>query len=517
VSVTGKVKFFNETKGYVALESNTFNKWTIVDGTNGVTLTSPSLTGGSINNTVIGGTTPAAGSFTTLSLTRHAVSDANYTVGSVVSSVAYTAITAARTITLPASSTFNAGQQLLVVDESGSCSATKTITLSPNGTDKIDGASSAVINGPYGYIGLESNASGNWTIIDQGPQVLALNGLSGDVTLAASDGSSVSASGSTVTIGGPGGMVNKFRNGTMDVWQRGASGTVTTSGGYTADGWIVAPTGASATWAQAGGRLATKNSLQVTGATSVTDLIIKQRIESLIAATFCSQTVTVQAQVYNGTGGSITPKLTVNRPSAQDNYGTTTADVNAASLQACAASAWTLVSYAFTANAASYNGLEILFDFGNNFGANSKTVQITELDIRVTPGATPGQINLSPPPELRPIASEMGFCQRYYAIGGSAGIPPFPSSAGNIGNLALVTASSFALSAVNFPVAMRATPTVTFANNAGTPGSVNDYTGGTTVTITGSGASPYQILYLNFSGGTAGHGLGFQYQATAEL
>ena len=156
-------------------------------------------------------------------MARHAVSDANYTVAFGISTVAYTAITAARTVSLPASSTFNAGQQLLVVDESGSCSATKTITLSVNGSDKIDGASSAVINAPYGYIGLASNASGNWTVIDQGPQVLALNGLVGGVTLAASDGSSISASGSTVTIGGPGGMVNKFRNGTMDVWQRGTS------------------------------------------------------------------------------------------------------------------------------------------------------------------------------------------------------------------------------------------------------------------------------------------------------
>lgn len=212
-----------------------------------------------------------------------------------------------------------------------------------------------------------------------------------------------------------GGFLNKFRNGTMDMWQRGTSAlTATTSGAYTADGWIVLPTGASVTAAQAGGRLVTKNSLQVTGASSVTDLIIKQRIESLMAAAFGSQTVTVQAQVYNGTGGSITPKLTVNRPSAQDNYGTVTADVNAVSLQACPASAWTLVSYTFAANAASYNGLEILFDFGNNFGANTKTVQITECDIRVTPGAAAG-LNANPPtPELRPVAVEFAFCQRYY-------------------------------------------------------------------------------------------------------
>ena len=66
----------------------------------------------------------------------------------------------------------------------------------------------------------------------------------------------------------PGGHLNKFRNATMDLWQRGTSSiTVSTSGAYTADGWIVLPTGASVTAAQASGRLLTRNSLQVTGAT----------------------------------------------------------------------------------------------------------------------------------------------------------------------------------------------------------------------------------------------------------
>ena len=73
---------------------------------------------GSINSTVIGGTTPASG-------TSRAIDE--YTVAwrvmrsampitrsrSAISTVAYTAITAARTVSLPASSTFNAGQQLL--------------------------------------------------------------------------------------------------------------------------------------------------------------------------------------------------------------------------------------------------------------------------------------------------------------------------------------------------------------------------------------------------------------------
>ncbi len=445
----------NSAYGYLALESNTFNKWTIIDQS---TLSmaqqvagAVAISGGTINGVTIGGSTPEPGTFTTLSantlsLSRHAVSDSSYTVGSGMSMVAYTAITAARTVTLPASSSFTAGQQLLVVDESGACSATKTITLAAAGSDKVDGAASAVINAAYGYIAIESNGGGNWTIVDQGPQVLALNGLSGGVTLAATDGNVVSASGTTVSVGGPGGMVNKFRNGTMDLWQRGTSMTVTTSGGYTADGWIVLPTGASVTAAQAGGRLITKNSLQVTGAASVTDLIVKQRIESLIAAAFCSQTVTVQAQVYNGTGGAITPKLSVNRATGQDNGTYTNVDVNAVSLQSCPASAWTQISYTFSANANSYNGLEVVFDFGNNFGANTKTVQITECDIRVTPGATSGLNSNPPPPELRPVFAELPFCQRYYWQTTST-FNPVGYGGGNY------------FSYVSFPVTMRAAPT----------------------------------------------------------
>jgi hypothetical protein len=256
-------------------------------------------------------------------------------------------------------------------------------------------------------------------------QMAAFTGAAGEMDVDTTNNRVVVQDG--VTAGGwpaaklseiAGGHLSKFRNGTMDVWQRGTSAlTATTAGAYTADGWIVLPAGASVTAAQAGGRLLTKNSLQVTGAASVTDLTVKQRIESLIAAAFCSQTVTVQAQVYNNTGGAITPKLTVNRPSAQDNYTSVTADVNAVSLQSCANGAWTQIAYTFQANAASYNGIEIAFDFGNNFGSSGKTIQITECDIRLTNGIPAGQqtpSNFVELPELRPIAGELMLCQRYF-------------------------------------------------------------------------------------------------------
>lgn len=293
-------------------------------------------------------------------------------------------------------------------------------------------------------------------------QMAAFTGAAGEMNVDATNNRVVVQDGTTAG-GWPaarlseiaGGFLNKFRNGTMDIWQRGTSGlTSTTSGAYTADGWIVLPSGASVTAAQAGGRLVTKASLQVTGASAVTDLTVKQRIESLMAAAFCGQTVTVQAQLFNNTGGTITPKLTVNRPGAQDNYASVTADVNAVSLQVCAVSAWTLVSYTFQANAASYNGLEIAFDFGNNFGSSGKSVQITECDIRVTNGVPTG-LNANPPtPELRPVATELALCQRYFQAFAAFG-------ACGIGNASQTLAARMTGS---LPVAMRTAPSVTISS-----------------------------------------------------
>jgi Polysaccharide deacetylase len=75
------------------------------------------------------------------------VADANYTVTSNNDLVAYTSLSAARTVTLPAVTALS-GKIITVKDESGSCSGTVTITLSPpSGT--IDGASSLVLAAAY--------------------------------------------------------------------------------------------------------------------------------------------------------------------------------------------------------------------------------------------------------------------------------------------------------------------------------------------------------------------------------
>ncbi len=162
---------------------------------------------------------------------RAAVSDANYSVAAGVSTVAYTAITAARTVTLPAASSFFAGQQLLVVDESGSCSATKTITLAPNGSDTINGAASAVVSNAYGYLVIESNAAGKWTIVDSFVVTAAFTGDSGSggaIGLVPAPPAGSAASNEVLGAGGSwvghmAGFRNRVINGNFDVWQRGTT------------------------------------------------------------------------------------------------------------------------------------------------------------------------------------------------------------------------------------------------------------------------------------------------------
>jgi hypothetical protein len=304
-----------------------------------------------------------------------------------------------------------------------------------------------------------------------------------------------------------GGFVNKFRNGTMDVWQRGTSGTSTMASGPTtqtsADGWYIVPTGASVAWAQVPGRGPTLYSLKVTGATSVTDVTVKQRIESSVAAPLEGQIVTVQAEVYNSTGAAITPTLTVRHAGSVDNWSSPVTDVSAVSLQSAANSQWTQVAYTFQASAASSNGLEISFDFGNNFSSSSQLIQITELDVRSTPGVATGINNGPPLPELRPIGVELPFNQRYFETSYDAGVTP--GTAGNLNTPSQLTSPTpnYPGIFVNFGARKRADPTIVlYSPHSGTIGDMStnntDYPA-----LLNTGAEAGFGAYINSTSGPA--------------
>lgn len=218
-----------------------------------------------------------------------------------------------------------------------------------------------------------------------------------------------------ILIGGvSSGYINGFRNAPLDVWQRGISGTITAGApAYGPDGIIIGSTGANVTWAQAAGLGSTSFSLQITGQAGVTDTFWKQRIESNRAARFNNQQVCVQCKIANNSGASITPALTIQHPTAADNYAGVVVDVNAVALQACPSGQTTNVAYTFAASPNSLNGLEAIFDIGNALAGTGKNIQVGEFDIRVLPASPTGLVSNPPRPELRPVSMELLDAQRY--------------------------------------------------------------------------------------------------------
>ena len=108
---------------------------------------------------------------------RTPVNDAAYAVLASDRIVAYTAISTARVVTLIAAASYPAGAVLTVIDESGSCSLTDTITITRAGSDVIASSASAsattfVLNNAFASVQLESNGSGQWTVINQASTIL---------------------------------------------------------------------------------------------------------------------------------------------------------------------------------------------------------------------------------------------------------------------------------------------------------------------------------------------------------
>lgn len=105
-------------------------------------------------------------------------------------------LTAPRTFSLPATTLAKpAGELFIVGDESGSCSATNTITINAGGaggSTKIDGGT-IVLNAPYAGAIIEAKSAGNYHLVGltgmYAPTSRLINGhaLTGDVTVTPTD------------------------------------------------------------------------------------------------------------------------------------------------------------------------------------------------------------------------------------------------------------------------------------------------------------------------------------------
>lgn len=211
------------------------------------------------------------------------------------------------------------------------------------------------------------------------------------------------------------GLTNKFRNGPLDIWQRGTAAlatSATANGGYTADGWQVRQTVAQATCSQDVGTGGPLFSLKCIGATSNTDTIFRQRIESSVAAPLAGRVVTVEFWMKQTSGSPIQPLIETCYASTTDVFSTCTADTTGTG-SSCASNTWCEQFITINVNALATQGYDVALDCNVGLTA-AQACWITGADIRATPGAAIGFSLVTYTPELRPIGIEMPFNLRYY-------------------------------------------------------------------------------------------------------
>lgn len=92
------------------------------------------------------------------------VSDTNYAAKATDTYVGFSALTAPRTVTLPAASDFPRAQPLWIADETGNCSTDRPIIAAALGSDTIAGQANVSAASPYQKLCLHSNGSNLWTV-----------------------------------------------------------------------------------------------------------------------------------------------------------------------------------------------------------------------------------------------------------------------------------------------------------------------------------------------------------------
>jgi hypothetical protein len=477
---------------FVTLESNGVNAWTVV---------ASSTSGGAA-----------------LPLQRHAVADANYSVPATVNEVAYTSLTAARVATLPAASAFAASQQLLIVDESGACSATKTITVSRAGSDTINGATSAVLANAYGYVCLASNGANAWTIVDQGQVTMIGDSGSGGAAgyvpappAGSAAANKVLGAGGTFLLptmtgdggsGGIGGFVpappsgsaasnevlgaggswvgqmagfrNRIKNGAMAIDQRnaGASQTITAAAAlaYTIDRFYAYCTGANVTGQRVAGSAPDQYLYKFTGAASVTAIGFAQRIETADSFDLAGQTATLSVELANSV--LTTVNWTAYYANSTDTFGTLASPTKTQIATGSFTVNATLTKYSaqIAIPSAATTGIEIVLSVG---AQTSGTWQIGEMQLELGQVATPF--------ERRPIGIEMPLCQRYYQMSYEYGTVAGAATAIGSACFRVPTgADSYAFVGFwNFSPEMRVAPALTmYSPGTGTVGKANNNVNG---------------------------------------
>lgn len=320
---------------------------------------------------------------------------------------------------------------------------------------------------------------------------------------------------------------NKIINGDFGIWQRGTSKTVTADDYYAPDRFLSTYIGggATVTWSQ---QTFTPGTAPVTGyegtffsrlsATSgsgTTVMGLSQKVEDV--RTFANQTATFSFWAKADSARLATILI------FQEFGSGGSATVIPLNTTQTLSTSW--ARYSFTVAMPSVSGKTI--GAGSNVrcyvyyntGAASGSPQLDTWGWQLEAGSvatpfTPAGGGL--------IGAELALCQRYFCKSYSVGVVPGGASNDGIiysgGNA--VTTTGYLGALVEYPVTMRANPTVTTYDTAYAQGKVARVTPGAAdqfnLTPSGNLPSDKRITIL-VSGGNAHSGLGFHYTASAEL
>jgi hypothetical protein len=241
---------------------------------------------------------------------------------------------------------------------------------------------------------------------------------------------------------------NRFINGNMVISQRATSATVTagtavptTSTGYPCvDRWFVYSTGANITAAQVAGSNNTQNTLQITGAASVTVVGVGQRIETNNSYDLAGQTVTLSINMSNSLLTNVT--WTASYANTSNTFGTIGTPTKTQISTGTFTVNSTLTNYStqISIPAAATTGIEILFTVG---AQTSGTWVIGNAQLELGSAASSF--------EVVDYTTQLCMCQRYYYVNQSTNAyGAFVTGALNSG--------TELQGVVYYPVVMRTTP-----------------------------------------------------------
>lgn len=238
------------------------------------------------------------------------------------------------------------------------------------------------------------------------------------------------------------GFRNRIINGAMVIDQRNAGASQTITGGasplaFNCDRWQVRSQGSNATVRQ----IVTNNTyrMRFTGLASNSGVAASQSIEALNCVDLAGGTATLSLVASSTSLTSLT--LEAYYANTTNAFGTwTSPTVTSIGTQSVSISSTeSTISWTFSVPSAATTGIQIRI----TGGALLATQTLTIGNVQLEKGSTATSF------DFRSITTELQLCQRYYALTG-------PVTVSN-----QTGATVFCAGGANFPVTMRATPTIT--------------------------------------------------------